>query len=223
MQKLLNDLIVVSENDINTVDARKLHTFLESKQQFSNWIKNRIEEYDFIENIDYSKINKKNYLSKTGQTSTEYHISFDMAKELAMVEKNEKGRKARRYFIACEKELKNEIATLSPIELIIRQAQNLLRIEKEQQRAEKEQNRISKEVALIKAQQADIEEDYFSVKGYCSLMGERIDTIEASKIGRKCSTLSRQEGIKICKISDQRYGQINSYHKDILERIILSA
>lgn len=87
--------------EVNTVNARELHEFLESRQEFANWIKNRIERYDFKEGFDFLII-----LSKTsGRPSKEYHISIDMAKELAMVENNDKGREARRYFIECEKQL----------------------------------------------------------------------------------------------------------------------
>lgn len=88
---------------IQTVNARELHEFLESKQDFSTWIKKRISDYEFIENQDFIKLHKKMELSKTGQVATEYHISLDMAKELSMVERNEKGKQARRYFIECEK------------------------------------------------------------------------------------------------------------------------
>ena len=78
-------------------------SFLESKQDFSTWIKNRIEKYGFVENQDFIKLHKKMELSKTGQIGIEYQISLDMAKELAMVENNEKGREVRQYFITCEK------------------------------------------------------------------------------------------------------------------------
>ncbi|MEO5360613.1 MAG: antA/AntB antirepressor family protein [Nitrospirota bacterium] len=93
------------QNEIRqTVDARELWTFLESKQDFSDWIKNRIEEYGFVEGNEFSIKLWKN--SKRGRPTTEYTITLDMAKELAMVERNEKGKQARRYFIECEKKYK---------------------------------------------------------------------------------------------------------------------
>ena len=72
-------------------------------QDYSNWIKNRISHYNFIENQDY--IIELVYTK--GRPRKEYYITLDMAKELCMVENNEKGRQARRYFIECEKRLKN--------------------------------------------------------------------------------------------------------------------
>lgn len=87
------------------VNARDLHDFLGVGRDFSNWIKSRISEYQFTANLDYVEFTPK--LAKTsffgGRPKTEYHISLDMAKELAMVERNAKGRQARRYFIAMEK------------------------------------------------------------------------------------------------------------------------
>ena len=106
----MNELIplqpqTINGNAVETVNARELHTFLESKQDFSTWIKNRIEKYEFVENQDYIMLHKKMELSKTGQMGVEYHITLDMAKELSMVERNEQGKQARKYFIECEKRL----------------------------------------------------------------------------------------------------------------------
>lgn len=107
------ELIKLNEQNINnqiikTVNARELHEFLGSKQEFSTWIRSRVEKYEFIEDQDFLIILSK--IPQKGRPSKEYYISLDMAKELAMVENNEKGREARRYFIQCEKELR-EIST----------------------------------------------------------------------------------------------------------------
>ena len=103
----------IDGNAVETVNARELHKFLESKQDFSTWIKNRIKDYGFLENQDYILLHKKmeqEENSHGGNNKVEYYISLDMAKELSMVERNEKGRQARRYFIECEKKLKSQIA-----------------------------------------------------------------------------------------------------------------
>ena len=88
------------------VDARELHAFIESKRQFGNWIKTRIDQYDFTEGVDFFSFNKIVKRATGATKTTEYHITLDMAKELSMVERNEKGRQARRYFIECEKRLR---------------------------------------------------------------------------------------------------------------------
>lgn len=79
--------------------------FLESKQDFSTWIKNRIEKYEFVENQDFVSLHKKMEREIGGTVRIEYFVSLSMAKELAMVENNEKGKQARKYFIECEKQL----------------------------------------------------------------------------------------------------------------------
>ncbi|EFE6516975.1 phage antirepressor Ant [Campylobacter jejuni] len=99
--QIYNDKTIGAE--INSANAREIFQFLNSEQEYANWIKNRISHYDFIENQDY--IIELVYTK--GRPRKEYYVTLDMAKELCMVENNEKGRQARRYFIDCEKRLKN--------------------------------------------------------------------------------------------------------------------
>lgn len=103
----MNELIHIEDNGtVQTVNARDLWEKLESSQQFADWIKNRIEKYGFQEGTDYL-IHKIMKNPKGGRPEKEYHITLDMAKELAMVENNEKGREVRRYFIRIEKKFRN--------------------------------------------------------------------------------------------------------------------
>lgn len=101
----MEELIPISSNNgQRAVNARDLHSFLGSKQEFANWIKNRIEKYDLVENVDYVTASEV-YETANGGHSTRlnYALSIDAAKELSMVEGNEKGKQARRYFIAYER------------------------------------------------------------------------------------------------------------------------
>lgn len=96
------------------VDARLLHRFLEVGRDFTNWIKGRINEYGFVEGEDYLILNTggqdfspnlaKNHRGR-GRPGSDYYLTLDMAKELAMVERTDRGRQARRYFIECERQL----------------------------------------------------------------------------------------------------------------------
>lgn len=93
------------------VNARDLHQFLESKQHFADWIKNRINEYGFTQDVDFLGVHtvmstEAGFFGRREKTVTDYHLSLDMAKELCMVERNDKGRQARRYFIEMEKQAK---------------------------------------------------------------------------------------------------------------------
>lgn len=105
------NLIKISNNkisnfEVQTVNARELHDFLEVKSRFNDWINNRIRDFGFIENQDFVTVTK-NLVS--GGIQKEIHLSIDMAKELSMVERNEKGRQARQYFIEMEKVAKRQI------------------------------------------------------------------------------------------------------------------
>jgi len=90
---------------VQTVNAREIHDFLMVGKDFSTWIKDRIQQYGFAENQDFTIVFPKSGENpQGGRPPKEYHASIDMAKELSMVERNEQGRKARRYFIQKEKE-----------------------------------------------------------------------------------------------------------------------
>ena len=108
---MTTQLIPVFEGTISNeptllVNARDLHGFLEVGKDFSNWIRARLNEYGFVENLDYILFSPN--LAKTpGRRRKDYHLTLDTTKELAMVERNEKGRQIRRYFIECEKKLRN--------------------------------------------------------------------------------------------------------------------
>lgn len=102
MNKLINiTKATINDEEVNAVNARELHEKLGSKRQFGNWIKDRLE--GFIDGKDYvSNKNVKN-LPRGGRPEIDYIISLDVAKHIAMLERNEQGRKIRQYFIEVEK------------------------------------------------------------------------------------------------------------------------
>lgn len=103
----MNALIKIEAREISgastqTCNARDLWAFVESKQQFADWIKSRIEKYGFVEGEDFT-VHK--FMTQYNQVDRiDYHLTLDTAKEVAMVESNEKGRQVRRYFIECERQ-----------------------------------------------------------------------------------------------------------------------
>ncbi|EEV6520636.1 phage antirepressor Ant [Escherichia coli] len=91
-------------------NARDLHTFLGVGKRFASWITERIAEYGFVENQDYMIASQiREAKGRGGHNRKEYHLTLDTAKEFAMVERNEKGRQIRRYFIECEKKLRQSL------------------------------------------------------------------------------------------------------------------
>jgi len=102
---------IEEQNGKQAVSARELHAFLESKQEFTHWFKDRIEKFDLVENQDYCLLDKIiMQKGRGGHNRLEYSLSIDAAKELSMVEGNEKGKQARRYFIETEKAYKNDMS-----------------------------------------------------------------------------------------------------------------
>ena len=90
---------------VNACDARLLHKFLEVGKDFSSWIKLRIKQYGFTQDVDFKVHQNGGGLETTTYVGDkiEYILTLDMGKELSMVEKNDKGRQARKYFIDCER------------------------------------------------------------------------------------------------------------------------
>lgn len=107
----MNELIRIEAREVSgateqTCNARDLYRFLEVETRFNDWIVRRVEEYGFEDGRDFYS-----FLSKTpdgGRPSKEYALTLDMAKELAMVERNDKGKMARQYFIECERRAKGQ-------------------------------------------------------------------------------------------------------------------
>lgn len=106
----MRELIRVSTNEHGeqVVSARALYSFLGIRSRFADWFKNRVDKYGFVESQDFLPVEgfSKN-LEKGGRPEIDYALTIDTAKELAMVEGNEKGKQARQYFIECERRLKN--------------------------------------------------------------------------------------------------------------------
>lgn len=109
-----NELVPVYETSTGekVVYGSELYACLGSKQEYSNWVKSRLKDCDSLENEDFTIILSK---STGGRPKNEYIIKLDTAKEMAMLERNEKGKQVRRYFIQIEKKYKeNSLADLSP-------------------------------------------------------------------------------------------------------------
>lgn len=138
----MNEIIPLTKTLINdalvqTVNARELYEFLDSKRGFSKWIQERIEQYDFVENQDFTTLGN---IAEQVHNKIEYHITLDMAKELAMVERNQKGKEARKYFIECER---RALSSSSPTNLL-EALQLAVRLEEDKQQALRERDEAIK-------------------------------------------------------------------------------
>lgn len=108
MRILENDLIPVYETSTGekVVYGTELHIGLGSPSVYREWAKRRLSDVDAVENEDYQGVEIS---TPSGQTMKDHIIKLDIAKEMAMLERNEKGKQVRRYFIRVEKKYKEHI------------------------------------------------------------------------------------------------------------------
>ncbi|WP_271002574.1 phage antirepressor KilAC domain-containing protein [Listeria seeligeri] len=102
----MQELITTHQNENGdlTVSARELHEFLGVKTKYKDWFP-RMVEYGFVENTDFILVAQKRATKNPRNPCTEiidHHIKLPMAKEISMIQRTEKGKQARRYFLAVE-------------------------------------------------------------------------------------------------------------------------
>lgn len=205
------------------VNARDLHIFLESKQQFGNWIVNRIEQYGFTEGQDYLLNKVIIQLPSGAKYQNDYHLTLDMAKELSMVERNSKGKQARRYFIACEKAL-HQIVPIGGNDPLAHIAHTM------QQMAEG--MTVLAQASQTQLKQLDRTQDYINLlelnqKGHIKVTSEVIEQVKLMKaqgypqasIGR----LLRLSGATVSLIVNDKYPMSQVASDDSVNRLVATA
>lgn len=190
----MSELIPIQDNDgAQAVMGRDLHQFLEVSTRYNDWIARLIEKYGFIAGQDfYSKMSKT---PNGGRPSENHVLTLDMAKEISMVQNNDKGRQARRYFIECERRAK-EPAELSPEEIMARAIKVADHTIKELE-AKTADQALALEAAKPKVEYYDhcvsIESDVMTVKDWGAHFGltepqARQKLLDAKMIYRKTQT-----------------------------------
>lgn len=103
----MNELIKTIKKDDGTiaVSGRDLHEFLGIETPYTQWFE-RMVAYGFTENVDFTGLSQKSEKPSGGRPRIEYVMTLDMAKEVSMIQRNEKGKQARQYFIEVEKRYK---------------------------------------------------------------------------------------------------------------------
>ena len=93
----------MNENQEPIVSGRDLHEFLDVSTKYTDWFK-RMCEYGFVENVDYILLpNFEKQNGSGGHNKIDHHLKIDMAKEISMIQRTDRGKQARQYFIAVEK------------------------------------------------------------------------------------------------------------------------
>lgn len=127
--------IEVNENQEPIVNGRELHEALGVKTAYKDWFP-RMVEYGFIENVDYTEVIEKVEAQKRARTYEQINhaIKLDMAKEIAMIQRNEKGKEVRKYFIQVEKDFNSPEKIMARALKIAEGKLNVLQLENTQQK-----------------------------------------------------------------------------------------
>ncbi len=149
-----NEIVKITKDDNGQllVSGRDLHAFLGINTKYSTWFE-RMKSYGFEENIDFVtcfKNVKRIDGARMPNDLVDHTISIDMAKELAMIQRTDKGKQARKYFIECEKKLKEQQnKELTPAEAFLRQAQIMVEHEREIKLIKQEQSKLKEKIDNI--------------------------------------------------------------------------
>lgn len=125
--------IEVNENQEPIVNGRELHETLGIKTEYKKWFE-RMKEYGFTENTDYVRVTQKCHTLGGEQEMVNHAIKLDMAKEIAMIQRNEKGKKVRQYFIQVEKDFNSPEKIMARALKIAESKLNVLQLENTQQK-----------------------------------------------------------------------------------------
>lgn len=173
-----NELVPVYETSTGerVVYGTELYEVLKVKSKFADWIKNRLNDCEAMENEDFQTFSKK---IEKGRPSVDYIIKLDTAKEMAMLERNEKGKQVRRYFIQIEKKYKeSKLADLSDLSV---ELQAIIMHDKKIQRIESRMDKLEYDIPLY-GSEADELCNHVKRKGVEKLGGKNSNSYKDTKI-----------------------------------------
>ena len=214
----MKELIKITTNDEGQqlVSARELHNKLileEGKgERFSQWF-NRHLQYGFEENLDFTSVKKFTVVNNGAKRELiDYAITIDMAKEICMLQKSDKGREFRKYFIECEKKLK----------AIDNKAQLLLDIYNGGEKAIAASKKLHEiEAAPIKAELKEANIQLQKDKEWWAIKRVAIITNTSWKdySWKKLKAASEKTNHEVKKVFDANFGSVNAYHEDAWKEV----
>ena len=214
---------IFNNKEINSVDARELYLKLEIKKQFADWIKDRLE--DFEENIDYVCVSLKSETQrrdgkKGASVKKDYILTIETAKHIAMMERNEKGKQIRQYFIDFEEKTKQlflQQNTLSDKEQALLLAKELINSENRIKTLELTTNSYEKTINAISNTQ-----DTYSFREVAKKLNAKESDLKTFliKTGIIAFNVSGQKYLPTYKAKEKKYTQFKTiiYHKDNIEK-----
>jgi anti-repressor protein len=208
----MNELIKIQEKEgKQVVSARDLYDFLEVKERFSRFMERNFE-YGFIENIDYTPYQNVHPLNN--QIIEDFILTLDCAKEISMVQRTEKGKQARQYFIQCEKQL---IEAKPKLPVTYKDALKQLVAEIEEKEKLQEENLFLIANNENLAIELDEHKAWYSVKRVC-LLGY-FKNKDAKTLWQPLKAYSIANNYQIKGIFDANYGEVKTYHKEVWKAV----
>lgn len=125
--------IEINKNQEPVVNGRELHKALEIKTEYKKWFE-RMKDYGFTENTDFIRVTQKCHTLGGEQEMVNHAIKLDMAKEIAMIQRNEKGKEVRQYFIQVEKDFNSPEKIMARALKIAENKLNVLQLENAEQK-----------------------------------------------------------------------------------------
>lgn len=175
-----NELVPVYETSTGekVVYGSELHEVLGVKSRYREWIDRRLLDIDAVENEDFQAAEIS---APSGQMKKEYIIKLDTAKEMAMLERNEKGKQVRRYFIQVEKKYKEKQQQLADLSDLSVELQAIIMHDKKIQRMENRMDKLEFDIPLY-GSEADELCNHVKRKGVEKLGGKNSNSYKDTKI-----------------------------------------
>lgn len=185
----MNQLITITQNENNdrVVSGRELHEFLGVKTRYNDWFEDMVK-YGFTENVDFIGFTEKRVKPQGGRPSVDHALKLDMAKEISMIQRNEKGKQARQYFIEVEKELKQQLLPLTLDQQIAAIATGY--------------GSVKDELVEVKDRVSDLEENAPLSAGEYNYIGSRINQ-RVAEVARGYGKITREQRGKLFKDINQ--------------------
>jgi anti-repressor protein len=207
----MNELIKIKETPRGQVTmARELYSFLGyNKTAWKRWYEKNITKNAFsIEGIDWVGFD----IVSNGNSTLDFEISLDFAKRLSMLSRTEKGEQVRLYFLKCEQIAKEAVKPMSQLEIVQFSLNHLI---EQSKRIEA----VEEKVKQIEAKQITSPVDFYSVAGFGSLQGYKVDITLAANLGRKASSVCTELGYITGVIPDPRFGKVKTYPTEVLQKV----
>lgn len=153
------------------------------------------------------------YKDAKGETRNCYMISKKGCEFIAHKMTGQKGAIFTAKYIERFHEMQDALQPKSQLEILQMSVNQLVE-------QEKRLNSVENRLDLIEAKTTTSPNEYFTVAGFATIRKQKIDVVTANMLGRKAAKLSREYGYDIGKVSDPRFGTVNTYHVDILNRIM---